>query len=80
MRTLILAATLACLTATAAAADETTVIEHRDGPDVVVRERPAAVIERRDVDVVPPGGCESKTVTRTDDTGASTTVHKERCD
>ncbi len=80
MRTIILAAaTLAALSGSALA--QTTIIE-RDEPTVVVRERPAAVIERREIerDPRPVGGCESKTVTRTDADGETTTVRKERCD
>lgn len=63
------------------AAAQTTVIE-RDEPGVVVRERPVEVIERREVerDLPPAGGCESKTVTRTDEDGETTTVRRERCD
>ncbi len=80
MRAAFLAAvTLAALGGAASA--QTTVIE-RDEPAIVVRERPAAVIEHREVerDRVPAAGCESKTVTRTDDDGETTTVRRERCD
>ncbi|GEO99739.1 hypothetical protein [Methylobacterium haplocladii] len=80
MRAIILAAaTLAALSGAASA--QTTIIE-RDEPAVIVRDRPAAVIERREIerDRPPIGGCESKTVTRTDADGETTTVRKERCD
>ncbi|WP_183502188.1 hypothetical protein [Methylobacterium brachythecii] len=80
MRAIFLAAaTVVALSGVASA--QTTIIE-RDEPAVVVRDRPAAVIERREVgrDLPPAAGCESKTVTRTDDDGETTTVRKERCD
>lgn len=77
MRTTIFAPiALLALIATGPAAAQTTVIE-RDEPSVVVRERPVEVIER---DLPPAGGCESKTVTRTDEDGETTTVRRERCD
>lgn len=78
--TLTAAAVLAALAGIDPAFAETTVIE-RDEPTVVVRERPADVIEHREVERAgPPGGCESKTVTRTDEDGNSTTIRRERCD
>ena len=78
--TLSAAALLAALAGIGPAFAQTTVIE-RDEPTVVVRERPVDVIERREVDrVAPRGGCESKTVTRTDEDGNSETVRRERCD
>lgn len=78
--TLKAAALLATLAATTPVLAQTTVIE-RDEPTVVVRERPADAIERREVDSgPPPGGCETKTVTRTEEDGSSTTVRRERCD
>ena len=73
-------AAAAALTAAGTASAQTTIIE-REEPSVVVRDRPAAVIERREV--APPrpvGGCESETVTRTNDEGESTSVRRERCD
>lgn len=81
MRSTVATAVLAVLLPAGSALAQTTIIE-RDEPTVVVRERPAAVIERREVErVAPPvGGCESKTVTRTDEDGETTTVRRERCD
>lgn len=82
MRTTFLAiAVLAATIASNPASAQTMVIE-RDEPSVVVRERPVEVIERRAVerDLPPAGGCESKTVTRTDEDGETTTVRRERCD
>lgn len=82
MRTPCLAISLlAAAIAGGPATAQTTVIE-RDEPSVIVRERPVGVIERREVerDLPPPAGCESKTVTRTDEDGETTTVRRERCD
>ena len=80
MRALTLAAAVATGLMSGAAAAQTTIIE-RDEPTIVVRERPADVIERRDVERDrPAAGCESKTVTRTDEDGETTTVRRERCD
>ena len=78
--TFCVAAALAAVSFAGTASAQVTVIE-RDEPRVIVRDRPADVIERREVESDrPPGGCESKTVTRTDEDGATTTVRKERCD
>jgi hypothetical protein len=78
MRTRILTlaalATLAC--APAAFAEE--VIIRRDAP--VERER-STVIEKRSVDTTGTvGGCETKTVRKTNEFGDTKTVRSERCD
>ncbi|GJD99717.1 hypothetical protein [Methylobacterium isbiliense] len=78
MRTRILTlaalATLAC--APAALAEE--VIIRRDAP--VERER-STVIEKRSVDTTGTvGGCETKTVRKTNEFGDTKTVRSERCD
>lgn len=63
------------------ASAQTTVIERDAPPRAVVIERDEpVVVERRVVPVERQGGCETKTVTRTEDDGSSTTVRRERCD
>ena len=75
--TLLAAATLALLGTTVVQA-ETTVIR-RDAPDTVVVDRPAS--ESTTVTRKEHGdGCSSKTVTKENDAGDRTTVHKESCD
>ncbi len=72
------AAILTLLGVSSARAEETTVI-HRDAPDTVVVDRPAA--ESKSVTVKDHGdGCVSKTVRKENSDGDSKTVHKETCD
>ncbi|GJE46040.1 hypothetical protein [Methylobacterium soli] len=78
MRLILAAATLAALTGPALA--QTTIIEREAPPRAVVIEREPVVVERRAVPVEREGGCETKTVTRTEEDGSSTTVRRERCD
>ncbi|MDR7038686.1 MULTISPECIES: hypothetical protein [Methylobacterium] len=69
----------ACLPAGAAAA-QTTIIEREAPPRAVVIERDPVVVERRVVPVEREPGCETRTVTRTEEDGSTTTVRRERCD
>ena len=78
MRLILAAATLAALAGPAMA--QTTIIEREAPLRAVVIEREPVVVERRAVPVKREGGCETKTVTRTEEDGSSTTVRRERCD
>lgn len=83
MRKLVpLAAMAALLAGLGAANAQTTVIEREAPPRaIVVEPDEPAVVERRVVTPVERApGCETKTVTRTEDDGSSTTVRRERCD
>jgi hypothetical protein len=75
-----LAAILLGALASGTAMAEDTVVIHRSAPGIVVEHEAPAVIERRRVDTSSSVGCESKTVTKTNDEGESKTVRTERCD
>ncbi|WP_336486430.1 hypothetical protein [Methylobacterium nigriterrae] len=79
MRLILIVATLS-LASLGAASAQTTIIEREAPPRAVVIERDPVVVERRVVPVEREGGCETRTVTRTEDDGSSTTVRRERCD
>ncbi|AWB22841.1 hypothetical protein DA075_19625 [Methylobacterium currus] len=69
-------ATLAALVTVPALAEDVTVIRRDTAP--VER---STVIEKRSVESTGSvGGCETKTVKKTNELGDSKTVHSERCD
>ncbi|MFH6783747.1 MULTISPECIES: hypothetical protein [Methylobacterium] len=69
-------ATLAALVTVPAMAEDVTVIRRDSAP--VER---STVIEKRSVESTGSvGGCETKTVKKTNEYGDSKTVHSERCD
>jgi hypothetical protein len=74
--------TAALLTSVVAAqAQDTTVIERRSNPGVVIEHRQSApVVEHRSVETTGSINCKSKTVQAENDMGDKTTVHKEKCD
>ncbi|MEA1831630.1 hypothetical protein U8607_05990 [Methylobacterium durans] len=80
MRLILTAATLLAGLSAGAASAQTTIIEREAPPRAVVIERDPVVVERRVVPVEREGGCETRTVTRTEEDGSSTTVRRERCD
>lgn len=79
MKMIVAAMALSLVGTLGALADEKVII---GAPGVVVEHRSEpTVVERRSVETTSSrSGCESKTVTKTNDDGDSKTVRKERCD